>query len=365
MSAAPRAATPRPRGRRVAVRTLQISLSLGLAAALLIWGLPYFAKTKWSAVFAVLGGIHPLHVLGLLLLEVLGLWLYTFTLTGSLPGLSHWRALIVNVCGSSVGNLLPGGGAVGLAATYTVCRSWGFTRRDISTSAIITAVWNTLARVALPLVGIVVLLAGEQRLPQAAKEAAFVGALVGLVLLGAFVAVLASARAAQAIGQGLDRAIRPVWKRVARGRKEMAVRELVVDLRLRITAVVRAGWVQMTFGIVGFFATYFLLFWACMAAVGVSLPLGTLFSAYAIGRLLTAVGVTPGGLGVTETGTAAALVGMGASPAEATAGVVLFSIFTHVMEVPLGALGWLAWTVLPRTDVFDEPEDEPAVSTVR
>ena len=36
------------------------------------------------------------------------------------------QALIVNVCGSSVGNLLPGGGAAGVAATYAICRSWGF-----------------------------------------------------------------------------------------------------------------------------------------------------------------------------------------------------------------------------------------------
>ena len=60
---------------------------------------------------------------------LLGLWCYTFTFTGSLRGLSHSKALIVNLCGSSVSNLLPGGGAVGLAATYAICRSWGFSRR--------------------------------------------------------------------------------------------------------------------------------------------------------------------------------------------------------------------------------------------
>ena len=60
------------------------------------------------------------------------------------------QALIVNVCGSSVGNLLPGGGAAGVAATYALCRSWGFSRRDISTSVIVSGVWNILARVALP-----------------------------------------------------------------------------------------------------------------------------------------------------------------------------------------------------------------------
>lgn len=58
--------------------------------------------------------------------------------------------------------------------------------------------------------------------------------------------------------------------------------------------------------------------------------------------------VTPEGLGFTETGTAAVLVGWGADPAQATAGVVLFSIFTQPMEVPLGALGWVAWSLSPK-----------------
>ena len=93
---------------------------------------------------------------------------------------------------------------------------------------------------------------------------------------------------------------------------------------------------------VGFFGLYYVLFLLVTRATGVDLPFGQLFAAYAIGRLLTAVGVTPGGLGVTETGTAAALVAWGADPAAAMAGVVLFSVFTHLMEVPLGAIGWLA-----------------------
>jgi uncharacterized membrane protein YbhN (UPF0104 family) len=90
------------------------------------------------------------------------------------------------------------------------------------------------------------------------------------------------------------------------------------------------------------------------------LPLGMLFAAFAIGRLLTAVGVTPGGLGVTETAAAATLVAWGAPPAAATAGVVLFSVFTHLMEVPLGALGWVLWTISPKSEVSDE---EQAVSS--
>ncbi len=347
---------PGTRPARSLVRTLlQGALGLGLAAALLVWGLPHFAKTSWADVWTVLTRV-PLSTAGLLFAGVVvGLYCYTFTLTGSLHGLRHWQALIVNVAGSSVGNLLPGGGAAGLAATYTICRSWGFSRRDISTSAIVTGVWNVLARVALPLVAIAALFAGRDAdVPAALSDAAVAGTVSGLLILGTFVAILVSERAAVAIGHGIDKVAGRIWSR-----RSMSVKALVIDLRARINDIVRTGWLSMTLGLVGFFAVYYGLFLICMHTTGVHLYYGQLFAAYALGRLLTAVGVTPGGLGVTETATAAALVAWGADPAQATAGVVLFSVYTHLMEVPLGALGWLAWSVSPKK----EPAEDAPLAT--
>jgi uncharacterized membrane protein YbhN (UPF0104 family) len=346
---------PRTRKPRSRVRTVvQAGIGLGLAAVLLVYVLPRLAKTNWSDVWAVLSEVSFTTFVLLLVGVVVGLYCYTFTLTGSLPGLKHWQALIVNVAGSSVGNLLPGGGAAGLAATYTICRSWGFSRRDISTSAIVTGVWNVLSRVALPLIAILALFSGrDPDVPRALEDAAIAGALTGGVILAVFVSILASERAAVAIGQGLDKVIGRLWRR-----RSMSVRSLVVDLRLRINDVVRTGWLSMTLGLVGFFGVYYGLFLICMHTTGVDLFYGQLFAAYAIGRLLTAVGLTPGGLGITESGTVAALVAWGANPADALAGVVLFSFFTHLMEIPLGAIGWAAWSVSPKkTPVEDETED--------
>ena len=342
--------TPPQRSRPRTV--LQAVLGLGLAAGLLVWGLPYFGKTSWSDVWAVLTKVPFTTAVVLLGGVIVGLYCYTFTLTGSMRGLRHWQALIVNVAGSSVGNLLPGGGAAGLAATYTICRSWGFSRRDISTSAIVTGVWNVLARIALPLIAILGLLAGrDSDVPHALGEAAAAGAVSGSVILALFIAILASERAAIAIGQGVDKALGRLWKR-----RSMSVRSLVIDLRARINGVVRTGWLSMTFGLVGFFGVYYLLFLLCMHTVGVELFHGQLFAAYAIGRLATAVGVTPGGLGVTESVTSAALVAWGATPAEAVAGAVLFSAYTHFMEIPLGALGWAAWSVSPKKAPAEETQ---------
>jgi putative heme transporter len=374
-----------PRTRRV----LQTVIGLGLAAAMLIWGLPYFAKTSWTDIWTVIRTIPLSHALLFQALMLLGLWCYTFTFTGSLHGLSHIKALIVNLCGSSVSNLLPGGGAVGLAATYAICRSWGFSRRATSTSVIVTGVWNVLARIALPVVAIGALWFGGVTLPPALTDLAVAGMFTGLAVLGSLVAIMVSERAAQAIGRALDWALGPIRRRrrakaaakaLATATTDadaeagpplpadedpavpsMSIEELVTDLRARINEVVGSGWLSMTLGMVGFFGFYYVLFVLIMRETGVTLPLNLLFAAFAIGRLLTAVGITPGGIGITETATSAVLVGWGAEAAGATAGVVLFSIFTHLMEVPLGALGWLMWTASTKVEPHDDG-DEPALA---
>ena len=333
-----------PRWRPGRRQVIQGLLGIGVAVGLLWWGLPHFAGTTWPQVFTILGGVGPGKALELLALMLCGLWLYTFMLTGSLPGLSHAKALVLNVCGSSVGNLLPGGGAAGVAATYGICRSWGFSRRDISTSVIVSGVWNVLGRVALPVIGAGVLLTDASSLPEPVVRGGAIGAVVGLALLALFIAVIVSDRAATAIGRGLDKALRRPWHR-SRASEDMSIDELVHDMRGRLNTVVRTGWPKMTFGLFGFFAVYYLLFWFCLDAVGVQVTFAHMFGAYAVGRLLSTVGITPGGIGITETGTAAVLIGFGAVPAAATAGVVLFSIYIHLLEIPLGAIGWLAWGV--------------------
>jgi len=338
-------------------QVIRVVLGLALAVALLGWGFPRMANTSWGNVWGEVERVSPLHALGFLGLVLVGLGCYTFTFTGSLPGLSNWRAFIVNICGSSVSNLLPGGGAVGLAATYTILRSWGFKNRDVSTSAIVTGVWNTLARIALPIVAIIMLWVGNDGLPKALTSAAWAAALSGLAIFGAFVAILASERAAQTIGRGLDKLLAPLFRR---RKRTMSIDALVHDMRGRINEVVRTGWLQMTFGMIGFFGFYYLLFVLIMHSVGVYEPLGILFAAFAIGRLLTAVGVTPGGIGVVEIASLGALVAWGAEPNAAAAGLFLFSIFTHLMEVPLGALGWLVWSMSTRVKGATGEDDEDA-----
>lgn len=330
-----------------------------LAIVLVLWWLPRVAGTTWSAVFLTLSHVGFGSVVTLWVLMCLGLWCYTFTLTGSLPGLGHVKALIVNLCGSSAGNFLPGGGAVGVTVSYAAFRSWGFSRRAISTSIVVTGVWNIVARLLLPVGALMALLVAGGNLPLSVIRGGLIGAAAGLALLALFVAALASETVTRGVGRAINRVLRPLHRRFP-SLHEVDFDEFITDQRVRSVSVVRRGWAKLTFGLTGYFAVFYLLFWECMNVVGLRLPFSHMFAAYAVGRLLTAIGVTPGGVGVTEAGAVAVLVAFSADPAQALAGTVLFSLYTHVMEVPLGAAAFLGWAISEKTAPTDTAADPPS-----
>ena len=327
-----------------------------LAIVLVVWWLPRIAGTTWTAVFLTLGHVGFGQVMMLYGLMCLGLWCYTFTLIGSLPRLRHAQALIVNLCGSSAGNFFPGGGAAGVAVSYAAFRSWGFSRRAISTSIIVTGVWNILARLILPVGALITLLVAGGNLPLSVIRGGLIGAGAGLALLALFVAALTSERVTRSLGRGINRVLRPLHRWI-RSVHEVGFDEFITDQRVRMVSVVRHGWVTMTFGLMGYFAVFYVLFWLSLHVVGLRMTFAHIFAAYAVGRLLSAIGITPGGVGVTEGGAVAVLVAFGADPAQALAGTVLFSLYTHVMEVPLGALAFFGWFVSKKTAPTDTATD--------
>jgi uncharacterized membrane protein YbhN (UPF0104 family) len=249
-----------------------------------------------------------------------------------------------------------------VAVTYAAFRSWGFSRRAISTSIIVTGVWNILARMILPVGALIALLVAGGNLPVAVIRGGLIGAAAGLALLALFVAALLSERVTRALGLALNHVLRPLHRRFE-SLHEVGVNEFVKDQRVRIVSVVHDGWLKMTFGIVGFFGIFYVLFWQIMNVVGLHIPFSHMFAAYAVGRLLTAVGLTPGGVGLTEGGAVIVLIAFGADPARALAGTVLFSLFTHVMEVPLGALAFLGWALSKKTTPTDNAGDAGAAAS--
>ncbi len=336
--------------REIAWRVLQGVLSLGLGGALLVWLLPKLTHTTWSEIWGTITGIGWPTFFGLLAMMFTGLYFYTFTLMGSLPGLTHGRALMSNLAGSAISNTLPAGGAFGTALNYAMWRSWGFSHTQITSSMIVTTVWNVLTRALLPVLAALILLPFPEKLPMAMWTGAIAGGVAGVVAVGSLVAILVSKSSASRIGAIGNRILRKLRPRTRLDAENAALR-----LRAQMIDIVSARWGHLTFGLAGFFGVYFVLFSACLHVAEVDVSWRTMFAAFAVGRLLTAVPLTPGGLGVAEAGSAAVLMTMGAEPAATGAAVTLFALYSHLLEVPAGAIAAGLW-VATRPATSPEPE---------
>jgi uncharacterized protein (TIRG00374 family) len=136
------------------------------------------------------------------------------------------------------------------------------------------------------------------------------------------------------------------------------IAEGLVRVRRSTIDLVRRRWLRLTLGVIAYMALQAILLGACLAAVGVNVGPVLTVAAFALSRVLTTIVITPGGFGISETGTAAMLVALGVDPAAAAAGILLFGLFTFVLEIPLGGLTWAYWTVVSRlrADVADVGE---------
>jgi uncharacterized membrane protein YbhN (UPF0104 family) len=318
---------------RTVLRVAASAVSLAAAAAVLAFGLPAVAGVPWHEIGRALGRLSAGQVALLGALWLAGLWVYTLVLTAALPGLTAFRGFQLNALGSAVSNVVPFGGAAGVGLTVALTRRWRFTGADVAAFVVLTGVVNVLARLALPGLGLLALaLSGTVRgLLLAGVSGGSTAMLAALVVV---LLVLASDRAARSVTGLLDRAGRVL---PTRWRPEPGVVQARLEqVRRLIGARARRSWPRLAGGMAGYLALQAVLFAVCLAATGSRLGPAATFAAFCLGRALTLVVVTPGGTGITETGTAALLVALGAGHAPAAAGALLFSLFTVAMEIPLG-----------------------------
>lgn len=332
-----------PALRRIGVRDVLQSV-LGLVAVVLVisFGLPHLLETSWAEIGAQLSRVRPGTALAMGLLLLAGLFCYTWVVIGSLPGVGHVQALKINASAATIANLVPLGAAIGVAVSWMMLRSWGFSKSAVSSSFLVTALWNLLARVTLPVIGCLVVVAGTVAAPQVVVTGAFLAGALGTAIVVVGATMIFSDRVAAWVGRVLHAALSPFSRRVREGR---GVDHVVTDQRARIEQVVRTGWWRMTLGMVGQFVFLFGLYWLAARVVGLDLPVPELICAYAFRQFLTVMAVTPGGLGVTEVGTAGILVLFGGAPGAASATALLYAIYAHLLVVPFGLTTLAAWWV--------------------
>lgn len=322
---------------------LGIALAIGLMAA----AVPSMTGIPWSGVVTALGTISGIGVVALVVLWLLGLVAHTITLTAALPTLTHRRALTLSLTGSAVANVLPMGGAAGVALNYRMLRDWGYSAPQFATYTVVTNVWDVLAKLALPLLVLpVVLLTPALVLPHLALIAA--GVATSLVLVTAVGAVaLTSPRGAVAVGTAMDR-LGTALLRATGSRRRCAVAPRLVETQAACRDVVVKSWGRLTMGMTLYTALLLALLVSCLSLSGAGLPLSAVFVGFTVERLLTLVGITPGGIGVIELGLTGALLLLGGSAAAVVPAVLLYRALTFALEIPVGGTALLGWLLLRR-----------------
>ena len=208
----------------------------------------------------------------------------------------------------------------------------------------VTGLWNVMAKLALPLVALVGLLVtgdiADQRL--------VIASAVASVLLGLLVATMVAGLSSERFTSACAAIVEAVGTRalgLLHRRRQIHWDSAVLDLRHRTIGLLRQGALKMSLGMVAYALLQAVLAWQCLRAVGSTLTVPEVFAGYAFGRLLTSVVATPSGVGISETGSAGLLVAFGGDPVTSTAGVLLFSLFTYLIEIPIGGIGWLTWAL--------------------
>ena len=327
------------RRRATPAQTLRRVAGVVLAISLLAIGLPALTGVPWATTAEALVDVPLRWFLALVALWVVGLLVNTLVLRASLPTLTSRRALTLSLTGSAVANIMPLGGAAGIALNYRMLRSWGYTRSHVATYTVVSNIWDVLGK--LVLVALVlpwVALAGSAVLGHVAVTALVV-AVGAAVLLSLAIAVLVHPPLGSRVASLAERAVGGVLRMVGSSRRP-AFRDHLLAAQAQARGVVRRGWAQASVGVTGYIGMLFVLLWAAMHVAGVAVPAVAIVAAFALDRLFTLGGITPGGTGLVELGLASVLLAAGGDPLAVTTGILLYRTLTFAIEIPVGGV-WL------------------------
>ena len=339
-------ATTRPRRVRKVLRTV---ISMALVAAIFAFALPRFAsyRSVWASIDAMTWG-QALLVAATAAASMASYW---FVICAVLPAVRLRQAAVVNLSSNAVANTLPAGGALGMGVSWAMLSSWGVSTADYVLYTLVSGIWNVLARLGLPALALLVMLTAAP--PPAILIAA---AAVGLAVLAAVAVGLGllvhSESFAVRMGGALQYVLASVC-RLVRRQPPCDIPGSLLGFRDRAAALIAArGW-RITVTTAASNLILWLVLLACLRGTGLSqaqVPWQTSLAAFAFVRLLTALPITPGGLGITElglVGTMAAGLSHG-SAGQVTAAVLLYRAVTYLPPIPLGAATYLIWQHTPR-----------------
>ncbi len=316
---------------------------VSLVVVVVIFGVVLPKIVDFADVWRVLTELTWLEAVTLGLAAAWNLVTYWILAAWSLPGLTIAQAMVATEASTALANSVPGGPAFGMGLTYSMYSSWGFSRPAVALAVTVSGFADLFAKLAMPAAALVFLfLYGDD------SPGIVLAALVGAAFLTGlnFIAVmtLKSEPGARRAGQLCGRLAAPILRRLRREPADLA--DSFAAFRTEALSLINTrGWWLLGAALMSHISLFLVLL-LVLRHVGVpesEVGWAEALGAFAFIRFLSAIPITPGGLGVVELGLTAALVYAGGPRAEVVAAVLVFRALTYLVQIPFGAITYTYW----------------------
>ena len=331
------------------------ALSVGVTIIVLV-AVFGFVLPKVADYGAIVDYIGDISITDWLVLGAISVWFlmaYPIVLTTAIRTLKLKEAFVNHMSGTAVTNSLPGGGALALGLNYAMYMSWGFSPEAVSAGLLAAGVWDWYARIALPIVAVVVIALFGQALGW--MWAVSIGGTLWVAFtVWLLIKVLRSDSFAESVARWAAGVVERVSSWMHRDAPDTYTAVLQFRTDLRSVLSTQAG--KLTLATVGNHMAMASLYTASIYAVGVTtddIPIPWVVLSFALGRFLVMIPVSPGGLGLVDLGWIGLLT-LGwqtANPGEPVdtdliaAGVLLFRALSLFPPIPIGMGTWIFWRV--------------------
>lgn len=311
-----------------------IATSLGLAVHLVLLSAPGIQRS-----FLVLKRLNPGLILVAIALETgsnLALaQLYRVSVASFGHDIGFLQALRLSMGMFTLARILPGGGAAAAVFGAAQLSELEVEPAPAATSVLVAGVLGMVTLAAIVGVGAGgSLLRGDLSPGYIAPVAILLGLLVVLGYLAHRIARNAS------IMQGLVGRLEAALRRFGLKKNLSEIREIVEELSSRMPSVRELkpmfGWSGLNW------LLDVAVLWLVFAALGYRLHVGVLLVGYGVANVVTALPVTPGGLGLVEAGMSSAFAAFGVPGATAVVGVLGYRLLSYWLPVLAGVPQYLA-----------------------
>jgi uncharacterized protein (TIRG00374 family) len=231
--------------------------------------------------------------------------------------------------------------------------SWGYSRSKSTTAVLVSGVWNSFIKLGMPVLALaLVLLEGGAGGGRVTAALVGIAGLAGSIVV--FALILRSEEGARRVGLLAGRAASRLLGLVRRPPVhgwELAT----VKFRNRTIDLVGHRWPSITVTSLVSHLSLYLVLLVALRDVGVSdaeVSWAQVLVAFAFARLVTAIPVTPGAVGLVEVTLIATLVAAGGDREQVTAAVLVYRALTWGLPILVGVATYLWWR---RSSIRPEP----------